>query len=293
MAMMFAVTCRPTVGSFTPNGYEHPEYGYTIRYHDSKEQTLMSEDWLLDNLTRKPDGKIVRKRGADYESHILLDVDDDGKRDDLGAFPTFDMRFEHKKTAAVIALRTIPIETKQKDRELRILVEGLVERISGGGYEVVQLEGELHAANKERRYAAKVLRSARAKLAGQDAYSTVVDVSNVDRLRVDPNSVEVRVEFVMVRTPFQFTPRLGAAARLPVVLLASHASSPADFEAQSADFRGLLGRIDIDGHVGFSEEKAAGESTPDASTALPEPEPAPSPVDDAGSSPSSADAAAE
>jgi hypothetical protein len=130
-------------------------------------------------------------------------------------------------------------------------------------------------------------------VAGQDAFSTVVDVSNVDRLRVDPQSVEVRVEYVMVRTPFQFTPRLGGAARLPVVLLASHASSPADFEASSADFRNLLGRIDIDGHAGFSEEKAVEESAADAS-ATPEPEPVSPPVvEDAGTSAAPNDAATE
>lgn len=250
-----ATMCRPSMGAFTPSGYTHQEYPYTVRYQNQKEQLLMSADWQLDNLTMQY-GSMKPKRGADYESTLFLDIDDDGKADDLGTFLTYDLRFEHKKTGSTISVRTVPIELNEKDRELRVLADRLVEQISGGGYDVVQLKGELYATNKERRYAAKILKSAPAKVAGKDAYTTTVDVSNVDRLRVDPQSVEMRVQYVLVRTPFEFKPRM-YQRRFPVVMVFSYRSTPADFDAQSADFRDLLSRIAIDDASGFTEGEPA------------------------------------
>lgn len=274
---------RGEVGVFSATGYTDPEYGYLVHYANPALRALMPPDWEFDNLY--VDGRRIRARtGADYQSTLFLDVDQDGTEDNLGKVQTFDLRFKHRKTAGVVSLRTIPIDLDMRDKELRVMLGSVVESISGSGYETIQLEGNLYLANKEHRYAAKVLSASKAVLAGNEAYAAVVDVSNVDRLRVDPKAVDVRAMIVLARTGLAYAHT--AKVKFPVLMMASYTNAPEDFDASLPDFKGLLGRIELGGHMGFDMQTAE----PDASVVEPAPVPesdaaiAPTPVPEGGSS---------
>lgn len=285
--------CRATVGEFQSGGYAHASYPYLVRYVDPAHKSLMPPDWQLDNLYERRGGYSVKK-GADYQFRLFLDVDHNGERDDLGEFPTFDLRFTHKKNSGVIWLRTIPLERDQREKEPRVLLDAIVEGISGGGYDVIQLEGKLYATNNQRRYAAKVVQSGEGSVAGMKAFVATVDVSNVDTLKVDPKSVEVRLNLVVAHTSFEFKTKSRRASgkapgsgpggpapdygKFPVLLLGGYANAPADFESGIPDFHGLLSRIEVDGKTGFvapaKSPKARPTPEPSADAA---PAPAPPP----------------
>lgn len=255
VAAALAYACHSGVGEFGKLGYQHPEYPYSVRYSDEARQLLMPDDWQLDNFYDRGHG-LVPKTGDDYEATLYLDVNGDGKSDDVGTVPLFDLRFTHRRTTAVVWLRTVPIEQRLRDKELRVLMDGIVSGISGGGYRTVELEGSLYETNNEQRYAAKVVRSMNGKLAGRDAYAVVVDVSNVDRLRVDPKAVEARVMIVLARTGLEERVSGRVRDKFPILLLAEYIGVPSDFDATLPDFVGLLRRITFGGHAGFTLEEA-------------------------------------
>ncbi|MEZ4223085.1 MAG: hypothetical protein R3B13_19235 [Polyangiaceae bacterium] len=260
--LALATSCRPTVGTFDASAYVHPNYAYQVRYSDAASQSLMPEGWELDNLYKRR-RKFESKKGADYVARLFLDANRDGQSDDLGEFPIFDLRFVHKKHSGVIWLRTVPLPLSEGERELRGLLANIVEGISGGGSRVVQLEGELWSTNRQSRYAAKAVESTGASVAGLPAHQVVVDVSNVDTLKVDPKNVEMRITLVAAHTAFRFEPS-GYHAEFPVLLLAGYANAPTDFDAGVRDFQELLSRIEIDGKSGYRKE-ASGSAAPPTS----------------------------
>jgi hypothetical protein len=272
--LVVVVGCHSAVGAFSATGYKHPDLAYGVRYWDVPNRALMPDSWQIDNFYVDPGGTLRVKRGAEYEVTRYLDVDGDGKREDLGTVPAYDLRFTNKKNAGAIAITTEPLETKLEERELRVLLGSIVDSIAGGGYQMVQIEGILYAVNNERRYATKIVGEGTATLANQDAYTMVVDVSNVDQLKVDPTNVEVRVMFVLAHTPLVFNTGLKYDLRkFPVVMLVSYSNRPADFDAGLSDFRGLLGRIQIgeaSGYVQASPSVAPSASSASSSTSTPD-----------------------
>ena len=103
-------------------------------------------------------------------------------------------------------------------------------------------------------------------LAGNEAYATVVDISNVDRLRVDPKGVDARVMLIIAHTPLQYKHNhYGGRTVFPVLMMASYSNSPEDFDASLQDYKDFLGRIQLGGRMGFELQQAP--PGPDASAA--------------------------
>lgn len=277
------IMCRPSVGTFAPNAFRHPEYPLHVRYHDAASQALMPADWELDNFNRFR-GRLQAKTGAEYETRLYADTDGDGTSDDLGTFKTYDLKFIHRRNAGVIWIRTIPIEQKHRERELRVMADGIVESFAGGGYDLVEIEGSLRRTTTDRRYAAKLLSRGDGSLAGRDAHAITVDIANLDQRRVDPESVEARMMLVLVRSGFEFKlPGSFGKRTLPVLLLAAYVNSPADFDASLTEFHGLLDRVVIHGSAGFRIALPAADDKPDAAPVGVPVEPAPAaPSDDGG-----------
>lgn len=248
--VLFAA-CHPTVGVFSPTGYVAPKYHYVVHYAVPAQDLLMPADWQIDNLYGKGT-HLSAKTGSDYQAKLFLDLNQNGVEQKVGTVQIYDLRFTNRRTAGVISLRTFPIDLDEKDKELRVLLDTLVENMSGGSYDTVQLQGNLYLADEQHHYAAKILKSGAAVLGGQPAYYATIDISNLDRLRVNPKAVDERDMLVLVGSGYRYD--YGTRQQIthfPVLMLATYRNSPADFTASLPEFIAFLGRIQIRNRIGF------------------------------------------
>ena len=272
-AVLLVSGCRTGQGALSPTGYAPYDCGYEVKFANREQRSLMAADWRLDNFRGNADG-FRPKLGSDYEAELFLDVDDDGKTNSLGVLPIYDLRFDHRRNAGVIWISSVPLDSGNKEKELRVLADSLVERFSGGGNVMVQIQGYDRATNTDRRYAAKLQRRAEGTVAGKPAHSVTVDVSNVDRLKVDPTNVEARITLVLVRTGASRSYG-GFTLPFPLLLLAGYANAPEDYADGESDFASLMSRVSINGQTGFQMKESARDRAP-APAPTPKPEDAPS-----------------
>ncbi|HEV8247858.1 MAG TPA: hypothetical protein VGP93_18920, partial [Polyangiaceae bacterium] len=154
-----------------------------------------------------------------------------------------------------------------REKNLRVLMQGYVDEIAGAGYEAVRIDPE-KVIVQEKRFAAVMIDESPARLADRDAYVATIDVANIDRIKIDPKRYDTRVRLVLLRPPFEYKYRRfdqtdHTAARFPVLMLAGYANLPEDFDEDLPSFESFLGRIEVEGKVGFSIAK--GQSAPAAS----------------------------
>jgi len=277
--MAFIMGCGPSLrGSFSSTGFAHSDYPYRVVSPSPPGYQILGPEWRLDNYYLRR-GKLEAKKGADYESDYYVDVNRDGKADDLGEFHTYDLRYVHKRTAGVIWLRTIPLPVSASEKELRVLARDYVDEITGTHYETVQLKGYVVHINKERAYAVDIVESAGGTVARRPAHAVTVEVASVEQLKLSPDRRQTRVRLVLIRPGFTFKRRTagGRGAKLPVLMLAGYANHVDDYQASLADFERFLGQIEIQAMRGVDltpVEAAPSKDEPassDTSQAVPPP----------------------
>jgi hypothetical protein len=258
-----AAACGPVHGgAFNTMGFTST-YGYDIPYERGT-QRLLSTEWRLDNFELGREG-LVHKRSARYVTNYHLDEDDDrdGRSGNSGtiidAFK-YALRFEHSVHAGVIWLREIPIETKLRNKDLRVLMQSYIDELSGAVYQTVQQGDASPWSQKpqivvEHRRAPVVLEEGRAVVAGQPAYTATIEIADIDEVHVAPQTRTSRVQLVLLRAPQDETYEPGnvniPTRNYPVVLLAGYSNMPPDFAKGLDDFHGLLRRIAIAGRTGL------------------------------------------
>jgi hypothetical protein len=264
-----AAACASGASVITASGYQHPDYGYGVSALDQG-GALLPAGWQIENyyprsfLGGQP--ALVAKDGPEYRTRYLIDADGDGDFEVDAEAQAYDLRFEHERHGGVIWVRTTPVSVEWGSRDLRVLARKYVESVSGAGFELVQFTAAT-VVSRERRWASSVVGEVPATLAGQQAHAVIMDVANVDQLKLDPSHRSARVEFVLARTPYAYVTTGRNPARFPVVLIAGYANQPTDFDASLADFWGLLGRIVMVGRQGFAVE--AGPAAVDAAAPPP------------------------
>jgi hypothetical protein len=212
--------CVPShPGEFANGSFVHSKHGYRVVPRPTG--GLVPGDWRLDNFHGDP-GDRKPKHGADYEGHYFVDIDRDGKTDDIGEYYLFDLRFTNARDDGVIWLRTVPLPLDDANKALRVLANAYVEGIAHDRYEVVQLEGKLHATDSEVSYATQVIASASGTVGNREAFAVTVNVANTNQLKLDPNARWRRVELVLVRTPFAFDVKGTKKPEGPVPVLMVH-----------------------------------------------------------------------
>ena len=149
-----------------------------------------------------------------------------------------------------------------REKKLSVLMDRYVEHIAGAGYEIVSLNAQSHLL-VEKRYAAAIVAKGTTKLAGREAYVAVLEVANIDQIKIDPNARRERVEVVLLHTDFTYEKRsLNESAKpasFPVVMFAGYANMPDEFEAGLGEFHDFLGRIEIAGERGFNPPELGGD----------------------------------
>jgi hypothetical protein len=245
--------CSPGRGSLAPEGYHQTLYGYEVR---SESGSVLGSDWLLDS--HQDDGR--EKSEGIYKTSYEIDWQDTGRYSPEEQL-TYDLRFRHRATNAVVWLTTFPVSTTLAETKLNVQMHDLVDRMAGGRFEIAELKPE--SVVREARFATKIVAEGPATLAGKEAKVATIDIANLDQLKLDVNHRQERVRIVLARTPFKH--HVAAHKReLPVYMIAGYASEPAEFDAQAPALETLLGRIVIQGQQGYAPIRTVAAPAGDA-----------------------------
>ncbi|MEZ4376044.1 MAG: hypothetical protein R3B07_34885 [Polyangiaceae bacterium] len=228
---------------FDAQGYRNKLYHYQVR--NLGVGALMSNDWLLDNYfaDRRLVGRIKPKPGADYRVTFHLDTNGDGLPDKRREEQRYDLRFIHRSNAGVIWLRTLPIATSLAQTEPRVLMQEFVDGMAGTAYTSVGL-GKTSVLVEGERLAARMIDAQPNRVGGAEAFEAIVEIANVDQLKLDPNARRKLAKLVIIRTNFQYGDKRG---KWPVLMTAGYANFPEDFGKSLPDFDSLLSRIELGG----------------------------------------------
>lgn len=232
---------------FDESGLVHSEESYALRYADAERFVLINEDWVVENF--RSDGKgrpYERKRGPDYTGTLYFDVNEDGVRQEVGAVPIYDLRLRHRRTAAMMWIRTYPIPRDMGQTELDVLMRHYIDGIAGVGVSVVQL-GAAGVSLEERRFAARTISSVSTRVSGHRAQDAVVDVFNVDQMQLDKATPVQRARVVLLR-PFTQWLRAtftGRKREFPVLMVLSYYAQPDQYDHAVADFDRLLSSLEL------------------------------------------------
>jgi hypothetical protein len=273
---LVALACGPGArGAVSADGFLHNDYGYRVAA--SADGRVLPESWKLDNFyeadvidaeTGQTKKVVKPKDGKDYVVDYQLDYDGDGEFESKVTELTYDLRYEHLVHDGVIFLRTIPISTDLKHKKLSVLMDRYVEQIAGAGYEVVNLNSQVNIL-VEKRYAAAHVSKVATKLADRDAFLAILDVANLDQIKVDPKARKERVELVLLHTDFAYkqssSNQESEPRAFPVIMFVGYANKPDEFQAGQADFHDFLRRIEIAGHRGFEPPKLEVTASTEAS----------------------------
>ena len=90
-------------GRFDADGYRHPYLDYRVAF--DADRRVLPEDWRLDNYRSRD----RLKDGPSYVVHRWMDLTGDGRADDLGVQPAYDLRFVSATHGGVMWTRVIPL----------------------------------------------------------------------------------------------------------------------------------------------------------------------------------------
>ena len=246
--LLTATACAHRGGTFAPDGFHHSRYEYGVRYADPAELRVMSEDWRLDNYERTEDG-LEPKESDFYRTFLEFDTNRDGGYDAAENVPTFELRFKHVKTDAVVWLRTIPAPEYETSKSVYGLAR-YADGIAVAGYELAQFGEKIEP--DARKFAVQILQTRPAVLARRPALSLTMEVASLAELKRSALAKRERVKLVIVRT--------GNTSRIPAtdyeyetVLVAGYASRPETFTENLADFERLLSQVILHARSGYKE----------------------------------------
>lgn len=240
--------CASSPLRITESGFRNEKLQYDIRFRSDGTELLPS-DWRLDNFYSVDETKLKPKTEGVYSVELELDIDGDGDIDRRDSYPSFEVRFEHLQSNGTIWLRALVRDEYDKDKDLRLLVSDMVDSIAGG-YEF-RMKGHTITTGDVRLAARKVAEGP-AKLAGLEAFSSVVDIANVDQSLIAAPSVVRRLKTVLVRSGLVYKPTV-SKKEFPVYLCAQYLEHPTQFEAHLPAFKQLLAQIQISEQVGYEE----------------------------------------
>jgi len=230
----------------------HPMFPYAVTYEDEQKKSVLGEDWKLENYRRMDSPaaepvQIERKEG--YDTAYEFDFDDDDKGDAKQKLPFPDLVFIHRKTNARLEVSTILLDDKLGDKELRVLLNDIVESQSGTRSLFVGF-GKGATAGLTKRFASRLLDSEDASLGDQKGLVATIERADVDQLQLNPKARWRRSRLFMMHAPFDFyaaqafveSSKPTKFHKYGVLLLVEYTNTPEDFEAQYPEFLRLLNK---------------------------------------------------
>jgi hypothetical protein len=229
----------------------HTKFPYAVAYDDRAEQSILGQDWDLENYRKvvsPTDGKASLERKPGYEAKYEFDFDDDDKGDASQTLPSPDLIFVNRKTNARIEVTTLLLDKRLADKELRVLLNNIVENASGTRALFVGFGRA--AAGVEKRFATRLIESGEATLDSANGLVATVERADVDQLQLNPSARWRRSRLLLVHAPFGYyvAETAGAATKYHkyrVLMLIEYTNSPDDFETQYPDFVRLVGKIHV------------------------------------------------
>lgn len=241
------------------DGYYNLVVGYRVR-NAGDDTAFVGPDWRLDNYSTR--GSPTLKTGAEYETSVAVDTDDDGDLDHSFEMPLYDLRLVNRRTGATVWVRTVPLSSHDGERELDGLVRDYIDEVSGAGVTTVQFMRE-RPVGITRRFATETRDGRNLRVDGRYAYGATFDVASVDQVAVESDRRLDRVRIVLVRTERRYLPR-GWRGGLPAFLLFGCASRPEDFDDAAGALRALVRGTDF-----FARDDGDGEEPPRIETTWP------------------------
>jgi hypothetical protein len=262
-ALLLGAACTPQLGgALRPDGYHHNLFPMHMRSINNQSQQFVSLDWRLDNFKMGTEGW-EQKLGPGYANEAIIDLSGDTTADtparSTTQVPAFDVLLKHRRTGAQMWMRTELLPVTYRERTLETLVAEYAERLSGTAFIGVSVYP--YSVGVTRAYATKVVSSNPTKVGDRDAHEAVIEVANLDQLRLDPQSRAAIMHVVFVETGYPVyqplghgRPRGGAAEEATpphrvqgrVVVVLGYSAAPASYEQLHGDFARFRDALKMD-----------------------------------------------
>lgn len=255
------VGCLPAGSTMTGPALVHPNFPYAVMYDNEHDKSLMGPEWDLETHRKqtqtKADAPVELERKKGNEASYKFDFDDDDGTDAKAKLPMPDLVLTNRKTSGRLEVATLLLDKKLADKELRVLLNQVIENNSGTRSLTLGFDG----SEVEKRFASRLLDSEEAALDQQRGLVATIDRVDLDQLQANPKAVWRRSRLFLVRAPFEYyayrtvQPPSGSdptnAANQPrreyhsykVLLMVEYSNAAEDFEPQYPEFLRLLGKI--------------------------------------------------
>jgi hypothetical protein len=242
----------------------HSRFPYAVTYDDAEKRSVLGDEWRLENY-RRIEGSTDIERKEGYSLKYELDFDDDDKTDSTAELPFPDLLLVNKRTNARLEVSTLLLDQRTSSKELRVLLQDLVDSRSGTRSLLFGFEHGVVGVGK--RYATRLVDSAEATLGGQKGLVATIERADLDQLQLDPKARWQRSRLFMMHAPFDYVVPLGvpsesaepwSLAATPntkppttakgrvisyrVLLVVEYTNTPEDYEAQYPEFLRLLNK---------------------------------------------------
>ncbi|HVY31653.1 MAG TPA: hypothetical protein VHB79_34195 [Polyangiaceae bacterium] len=236
----------------------HPNFPYGVSYDDTVNKSVLGDDWKLETYRRKPQDSIKEPadllRKADYDAEYEFDFNDDDDGDAKATLPMPDLLFVNKRTNAKIEVTTLLLDVTHEKKELRLLLNDVVE--AGTGTRSLFVGFGRAARGVEKRYASRLLDSEEANLGGQSGLVATIETTDLDQVQINPKARARMTRLFLMRAPFDYyVPERRSGGQPPqyhryrVLLAVEYSNGPEDFEAQYPEFSRLMGKLHLMGDL--------------------------------------------
>jgi len=199
-----ATGCASASGALGPDGYEQKLTKYRLNYTDASNKKFLSDDWVLDNYAYDSTKKEwSEKKGEQYRAKRYLDEDGDGTitRREQNDENVFDLRFVNSHDNAVIWFKVHPMGPSDSKRDLDVILENYADGLEGTGlFEQSSLFGLAH--DKARHFTTFIVKKEPAALGALPAIRGVIEIADVDKLRLEPTHRDSKAELVFAKVVY-------------------------------------------------------------------------------------------